>query len=525
MLSLSRLLSPEEPADKKMLEKSYSPDPLFEQSFFKKTVNITEFLLMGKYHALPAMHVSEVLTLKRYRSLPGMPSIVVGVCEHKGSLLPVIDIEACFGIKSDVTKSWKMIHLENGDFSCLILTKAVLDEKELPPELHRKIPLIMKHNFFYGCYPDNDAKMISLTLNVYKMAVHFDEEVLRKIFKNTNPAGNDEKTVAAEAPPTQDEQKSRPAAAKDEHFIPVDKEGDNISHTDNLFNPLDGLDLETKPLIETDKPVEPLPNEEIENSRFETTRTSEEELKEPAFADMPGEFQSDQFVREKSSEYRQSNTSSGAGTALPGKTVGKSKGYIWVFLSAFIPLCMAIFYFFSPHSLFITDDINSKPSITVIKRPAINEKAAPAKKRRADHEISKTGIAEPSAAPSEDYRAKKETTETTNKAVPEKVFVPVEITKPAGKDLIQTLKPKKWKRNKNKYYPPLGEFDFYAVEEGDTLWDIAAAYSKNPYDYNLVAEDNKIIDPDLIYPGQRLRLQKKLKVDKRALPAQNKPIP
>jgi len=103
--------------------------------------------------------------------------------------------------------------------------------------------------------------------------------------------------------------------------------------------------------------------------------------------------------------------------------------------------------------------------------------------------------------------------------------MPIEITKPVNKSSIQTPKPKKWKRNRNKYYPPLGEFDFYTVEDGDTLWDIAEAYSKNPYDYNLVAEDNKIIDPDLIYPGQKLRLQKKLKVDKTVLPEQNKTIP
>ena len=99
---------------------------------------------MGKHHALPATEVKEVISLKGYRNLPGLPSIVIGVSEHNGALLPVIDIEACFGIKSEMTKSWKMIHLENGDFSALVITKAALDEKELPPELHRKIPLIMK---------------------------------------------------------------------------------------------------------------------------------------------------------------------------------------------------------------------------------------------------------------------------------------------------------------------------------------------------------------------------------------------
>ena len=84
--------------------------------------------------------------------------------------------------------------------------------------------------------------------------------------------------------------------------------------------------------------------------------------------------------------------------------------------------------------------------------------------------------------------------------------LPDKVKKP-----LSPIERKKVKRKPVKKYPPLGEFDFYTVVKGDTLWDIADAYTNNPYDYHLVAEGNRVINPDLIEPGLRLRLKKKWK--------------
>jgi chemotaxis signal transduction protein/LysM repeat protein len=44
----------------------------------------------------------------------------------------------------------------------------------------------------------------------------------------------------------------------------------------------------------------------------------------------------------------------------------------------------------------------------------------------------------------------------------------------------------------------------YVVKRGDTLWDIAEHFTGNPFDYNTIAADNEIKNPDLIFPGQKI---------------------
>lgn len=46
----------------------------------------------------------------------------------------------------------------------------------------------------------------------------------------------------------------------------------------------------------------------------------------------------------------------------------------------------------------------------------------------------------------------------------------------------------------------------HIVRRGDTLWDIAKRYVDNPWRYPELAEHSEIRDPDLIYPGDRVRI-------------------
>ena len=50
--------------------------------------------------------------------------------------------------------------------------------------------------------------------------------------------------------------------------------------------------------------------------------------------------------------------------------------------------------------------------------------------------------------------------------------------------------------------------EFYVIEKGDTLWAIAQKYLGNGSKYTKIFEDNRevIKDPDLIYPGQKIRI-------------------
>ena len=46
----------------------------------------------------------------------------------------------------------------------------------------------------------------------------------------------------------------------------------------------------------------------------------------------------------------------------------------------------------------------------------------------------------------------------------------------------------------------------HIVVKGDTLWHIALRYINNPYRYPELARLSKIKNPDLIYPGDQVRI-------------------
>ena len=46
----------------------------------------------------------------------------------------------------------------------------------------------------------------------------------------------------------------------------------------------------------------------------------------------------------------------------------------------------------------------------------------------------------------------------------------------------------------------------YLIRRGDTLWDLAATYYRNPWLYPRLARANGIKNPDLIFAGTRIRI-------------------
>ena len=51
-----------------------------------------------------------------------------------------------------------------------------------------------------------------------------------------------------------------------------------------------------------------------------------------------------------------------------------------------------------------------------------------------------------------------------------------------------------------------GHSQRYVVQRGDTLWDISAAYYKNPWKYHRIAKYNHIKDPDYIISGTTITI-------------------
>ena len=53
---------------------------------------------------------------------------------------------------------------------------------------------------------------------------------------------------------------------------------------------------------------------------------------------------------------------------------------------------------------------------------------------------------------------------------------------------------------------PKGADIMYRIKWGDTLWDIADTYYKDPWRYRMIAEYNNIRDPDYIISGTTIKL-------------------
>jgi hypothetical protein len=104
---------------------------------------------------------------------------VIGVTGHKGDVLPVLDLAMVFGRRSLETADWSMVLVKNGDFRAFVITEHVYDERMLPRDVQRKVPIILPHNLVYGCYPE--GAVVRLILNVEALAVHFDKAMVKEL--------------------------------------------------------------------------------------------------------------------------------------------------------------------------------------------------------------------------------------------------------------------------------------------------------------------------------------------------------
>ncbi len=58
------------------------------------------------------------------------------------------------------------------------------------------------------------------------------------------------------------------------------------------------------------------------------------------------------------------------------------------------------------------------------------------------------------------------------------------------------------------------DFIIHDVKKGDTLWDISKRYTGTGFSYPGLAKENKIPNPDLIFPMQKIQVKKKYKYEK-----------
>lgn len=85
------------------------------------------------------------------------------------------------------------------------------------------------------------------------------------------------------------------------------------------------------------------------------------------------------------------------------------------------------------------------------------------------------------------------------------IIIPVEDIQPVEKNIGSGINIKPEVKSPK---PFKSETIIYTVVRGDTFWAIAGRFVNNPYKYTELAAQNKIINPDLIYPGNKIRIIK-----------------
>ena len=61
---------------------------------------------------------------------------------------------------------------------------------------------------------------------------------------------------------------------------------------------------------------------------------------------------------------------------------------------------------------------------------------------------------------------------------------------------------------------PIGEATVYVVKSGDNLWGISKRFYGRGDLCHIIAKENKIKNPNLIYPGQVLEIPKEVQIER-----------
>lgn len=562
--------------DRNSLPQRYTPDSSIEAIFGKEGIKVIEFSLLGLRHALPESEVEDSFRVKAYRRLPNVISIVAGVAEHDGELLPVLDLGMYFGRRSPVTPEWWMILVKNGDFQALILAEAVLGERLLPVNIQQGLPFEEPRTMVYGCYPDEAA--VRLVLNVEAMTVHFDEvrfkELISMFAEEVEPAPEEigpaileleaaaeivkdeiieeetkisEEPVRSAAPVAAEEveeeeeeiqvEPEEPVHEKEAAELVIEPEAETaedtiseeikdeqkpeeievIEQVEEIIEPIESEDsielidlIEqsiglTKPVVaeETDKEeeeesqVEPeghiyleevvefAVESEAEESKIEVAEETkrESEIEEIEIIEKKIEPELEEFIElveslmkeevEEVKEIQEQGEISITDLSLTEhmhdhfKTEPFGKTTRWPFLImlaalSFLLLLMPALYFFGVLGNWIGKKDKGKIETSVLMKMPVPVQV----------EIPKL---------------------STPKKSPSTLPIPTKPRKQLVPEKPPTISP---------------DIVVYTVKKGDTLFIITAKHTGNGFNYLKVAKRNKIKNPDLIFPGQKIQIKR-----------------
>jgi purine-binding chemotaxis protein CheW len=101
--------------------------PLAEPSTVTNVLDLAVFVLAGARYGIEAAYVLEVAPLRELTPVPCTPPHILGVVNHRGRILPILDLRNLFALAAqEMTAESRVVAVEVGGMTFGILADAVL---------------------------------------------------------------------------------------------------------------------------------------------------------------------------------------------------------------------------------------------------------------------------------------------------------------------------------------------------------------------------------------------------------------
>ena len=97
------------------------------------TLSLLLFRLADEHYTAPSSCVREILRYRPITGVPGAPPTLPGVLNHRGVILPVVDLRLVLGLPAqEQTRATRLVVVQYNDVDAALLVDAVLDLIILP---------------------------------------------------------------------------------------------------------------------------------------------------------------------------------------------------------------------------------------------------------------------------------------------------------------------------------------------------------------------------------------------------------
>lgn len=109
----------------------------------ERTKNLVGFVVGGIRYAVDILRVREIVNPQAIVVLPHAPPVVVGVADHRGEVIPILDLRRRFGLPSEApTRHTKWLIVRVGKRSAGLVVDAVTEVFGAGEGSEREVPAV-----------------------------------------------------------------------------------------------------------------------------------------------------------------------------------------------------------------------------------------------------------------------------------------------------------------------------------------------------------------------------------------------